>query len=78
MDEARTTPRCAWCGQIETDDGWRAERRKRPVPYSFTTCVECAGLEEQLTLGKHVKAKAFASHGARQNIAFNASRGIKG
>jgi hypothetical protein len=58
---------------IETGEAWRRERRQRPVAYLYTTCTLCASVEERLSNRKHLKGKAFASHGARQNAAFRGS-----
>ena len=69
MDEVQSTPRCAWCGMIEAGEAWRRERRQRLVAYSYTTCTLCAALEERLSNRKHLKGKAFASHGGRPGLA---------
>jgi hypothetical protein len=58
---------------IEAGEAWRRERRLRPVAYTYTTCILCASLEERLSHRKHLKGKAFASHGARQNVMLRGS-----
>jgi hypothetical protein len=59
------TARCVWCGMIEDMEGWRRERRKRTVSYSYTTCSLCSTLEDQLVDGKTKKAKLPSYRGAR-------------
>ncbi len=57
MEDVQATPRCAFCGMIEVLDGWHTERRKRPVPYAYTTCLTCSAIEDQLGSGMARKAK---------------------
>lgn len=38
---ARLTRRCAWCGSVDTGDGWLPERRAEPTDATHGMCPTC-------------------------------------